>query len=180
MRKRFLSLLVIGFTLALFTGAALPDTDPSKPIALPKPERTSAIRENRIRSLIQGEKPGKRIISIVVHDSGFATDPPGTYKKVVFVKFEQAESWSDSTTKYAIERDMIKIYKALFMSSVPIWRIKIEAQMELIDKFGKPSIGRVYGTMLDDDVADRVNWANAEILEWDQLWHTYFMNQAFR
>ena len=98
----------------------------------------------------------------------------------MFVKFEQAESWSDSTTKYAIERDMIKIYKALFMSSVPIWRIKIEAQMELIDKFGKPSIGRVYGTMLDDDVADRVNWANAEILEWDQLWHTYFMNQAFR
>ncbi len=77
----------------------------------------------------------------------------------VFVEFNGNDNLTTKMTKGGIEMDMSGLYIALYTSDLDVRSASAAAYLQLIDKYGKTSDVIVYKSILDKDVADKVNWS---------------------
>ena len=98
-----------------------------------------------------------------------------------FVTFRADDNLTTGLRKTGIELDMVDAYKAFFDgTNIPLKEVILDAEFPLQDQFGNESDGSVYVTYLNRRVADKINWTEADYLEWSNLWTTTVLHPEFR
>lgn len=159
-------------------GAVTPTLE-TTPVPDPTPEPTT---EERIRRVAQRVFLGtantdgapRKLRELAV----LAASADQAY--TVAIEFNADDNFTDRLRKLGIESDMRDAYKALFTSGLPISSVTVSAYFPLIDRFGNVQAGLVYRTALARSIAERINWQNAELIDWSRLWTVSFVHPEFR
>jgi hypothetical protein len=97
------------------------------------------------------------------------------------VTFRADDNLTTGFRKTGIENDMRDAYKAFFNGTdVKIKEIVLDAEFPLVDDFGNESDGSVYVTYLTGRTAKKVNWSEADYLDWTRIWTTTVLHPEFR
>ena len=91
---------------------------------------------------------------------------------VVTVNFNANDNLSMGFIRGGIENEMAETYETLFTSGEDVRSVVIGAYFTLVDNLGNETEELVYRTRLNFDVAQDINWANAAILNWPEVWIT--------
>jgi len=137
------------------TPTSTPSTSSETQTPVPQPKSDQDI----IKEIVANELSGKnnnnedklRSTNVVAQiDGGWG----------VFVEYNPDEGISNDWTKKGIEVDMAKLYRVIYKNTgKDIRTATIAAYVPMVDKYGNTSDGMAYKTMLDKDVADKVNWS---------------------
>ena len=76
----------------------------------------------------------------------------------VTVNFNASEGFTNKLMKSGIEIEMSRAYKALFTANLNVKSAYINAYFPFQDKLGKSKYYPIYGTSLEKEVADKINW----------------------
>jgi hypothetical protein len=83
-----------------------------------------------------------------------------------------------------IESDMTNAYKALYTASFPINSVLINAFCSFVDEFGNDNDERCYSTVIEKDVAEKINWDQDNAVLSRQtvpgLWTLHFIDPEFQ
>ncbi len=95
----------------------------------------------------------------------------------VNVEFNMDQNLTKNMTMDGLKIDMSKIYAAIYHKDhIPVESVNVDAYGPQQDKYGNISYDRYCGTLLDKDVADKINWnvdeATLELQIIPGLWKT--------
>ncbi len=145
--------------------AAEPEAEPV-PEAPPSPEEEA-------RDLMQ-EHFGEQL-----REASVVEQANGGYG--VFVEFDGADNFTTEMIKRGMEIDMREAYELLYTeANADVRTATMAAYFPMIDQMGDESEDVVYKTELDRQTAEQINWENAVVLEWDNIWDVQLFHPEFR
>lgn len=170
------------------TASAVPIQPATTPVAVPQSAKP-------VTSTLKPEDQFKALATNAIMDSDKTLGIDATIRGVdvvpqqqggygVFVEFNAAQSSSASVIKQGIEYTMSNVYDAFYTSGLDVRTASVAAYLPLTDKYGNTSDGMVYKTILDKDVATKVNWsASKDTLSWEVLpglWTTTILSRVLQ
>ena len=94
-----------------------------------------------------------------------------------FVFAEYKPSLSDPGT---IEDTMMKSYKAIYTSTLPVIRAEIVAYGDLVNQYGHTSENVIYRTLMDGERGALVNWEKLYLVTPIRVFNDYWQHPAIR
>lgn len=114
---------------------------------------------------------------IEINITNNVTIPDG---KTVFLKVKAKDNLTNEMARTGTLWQSRDIIKALYTSGLPIGSCKIVSSSTLVDKYGKESEGVVMRCSLDAKTAEKINWKNADALEWEKVLNEYWAHPSYQ
>lgn len=158
----------------------------SEKAAIEKEESTeTATPSNAVQDTnLTPEQTIEKICKDIVNDNFIEIDitnnvtiPDG---KTVFLKVKAKDSLTNEMARTGTLWQSRDIIKALYTSGLPIGDCKIVSSSTLVDKYGKKSEGVVMRCALDAKTAEKINWENADTLEWEKVLNEYWAHPSYK
>ncbi len=99
---------------------------------------------------------------------------------LVQVEFKESvitPGWAREAIEYEMQQAYEKLYAA---SDLEIRRASVAAVVGFHDKFGNESEDIAYKTVLDADVAKKINWENISSVNFTEVWQTTYLAPEFQ
>lgn len=140
-----------------------------------KTVRTGTPEEIIKAAATDGLRDGVRAIKVEAIKSGEFKG-----KFTVDVSFNVGRVYSEDFAKKETRRRMVAAYQNLWETGLPISIISFSAYSSMIDPYGNASEQSVFETWMDFRTADKVNWKNAMILNFDDIWKVSFIHPSMK
>lgn len=102
----------------------------------------------------------------------------------VAINFNASEGFTNKLMKSGIEIEMSRAYKALLTANLNVKSVYINAYFPFQDKFGKSTDHIIYGTSLEKEVADKINWQANELTLENRIipgvWRLEYLDSMFQ
>jgi hypothetical protein len=140
------------------------DTPEPETTEAPLPADPNAKVEELVRRQYEGtnnrEMPFLRGVTVT----------PGATGLVVDVEFNANDNFGMGLIRTGIENEMEETYQTLYTSGEAIEEVFVGAYFTLIDDLGNETEELVYGTLLPGTTAAEINWDNAALVNWPDVW----------
>ncbi len=180
--NRLAAMIIIGCCFVIIGGLVIAAKYDMISVGSAPTQTFSALPPDRVREMMAevfGDKlKDVSVTEAVSDDNGNLIEGQKTF--CVLVTFDAAELWSDESMGQDIESKMAKAYKALYTSNIDIIEACMIAHAQLRDKYGNTNDGVVYKTILDQKTARKINWENADDLDFSRIWHTERKHRGFK
>jgi len=141
------------------------------------PNVTAADLENPPVALekIVRKSIASEIVSIKIDTMG-----PESDKYSVYVEYKSHSMMSDESTLSFIKDRMAQTYKDILgFPELPVWYIKIGAQIDMKDAYGNVGWAEVYRTQLTREIIERINRQNLKDVEFEELFEDVYAHNIF-